>query len=282
MELTEKNIALVVNPFHAKARSLATAIVSILEQKKISHTVYTDPWPTDWTDVTEAWIVGGDGTLNYFINRYPQIKLPLAIFKGGTGNDFHWLLYGKMSTDQQVERVLNAVPQPVDAGLCNRRLFINGVGIGFDGKVVKDLSGKEKREGKAAYLLTVLKNIIRYRSFLCAVSTTDFQWGKKCFMISVANGKRYGGGFQVSPQSLVNDGLLDTNIVGRIHPLLRLRYLPLIQKGAHFNLPFITYVKSSMVVVKALQEIPAHADGEAFSATEFAIECLPGRFLFLY
>lgn len=282
MELTEKNIALVVNPFHAKARSLATAIVSILEQKKISHTVYTDPWPTDWTDITEAWIVGGDGTLNYFINRYPQIKLPLAIFNGGTGNDFHWLLYGNMSTDQQVERVLNAVPQPVDAGLCNRRLFINGVGIGFDGKVVKDLSGKEKRDGKAAYLLTVLKNIIRYRSFLCAVSTTDFQWGKKCFMISVANGKRYGGGFQVSPQSLVNDGLLDTNIVGRIYPLLRLRYLPLIQKGAHMNLPFITYVKSSMVVVKALQEIPAHADGEAFSATEFAIECLPGRFLFLY
>lgn len=282
MELTEKNIALVVNPLHAKARSLADAIVSILEKKKISHTVYIDPWPTGWMDVTEVWVVGGDGTLNYFINRYPQINLPLAIFKGGTGNDFHWLLYGELSTEEQVERVLKGVPQPVDAGLCNRKLFINGVGIGFDGKVAADLLGKEKAEGKASYLWTILKNIFRYRSFLCAVSTKDFNWGKKCFMISVANGKRYGGGFRVSPKSLVNDGLLDTNIVGRIHPLLRLRYLPMIQKGVHLNLPFITYVKSSMVVVKAPQEVPAHADGEAFSATEFAIECLPGRFLFLY
>ncbi|MBB1286753.1 YegS/Rv2252/BmrU family lipid kinase [Flavisolibacter sp. BT320] len=282
MELTEKNIAILVNPFHAKARSLAIDIEAILQQKKIRYTVFTNNWPTDWMDIMEAWIVGGDGTLNYFINCYPQSKLPLAIFKGGTGNDFHWLLYGNLSTKEQVDRVLKAVPQPVDAGLCNRKLFINGIGIGFDGKVVADLSGKKKRAGKTSYLLTILKNIFRYRSFLCAVSTADFNWGKKCFMISVANGKRYGGGFQVSPQSLVNDGQLDTNIVGRIHPLLRLRYLPLIEKGAHLNLPFITYVKSSMVVVKALQEVPAHADGEAFSATEFAIECLPGRFLFLY
>jgi YegS/Rv2252/BmrU family lipid kinase len=282
MEPAEKNIALVVNPFHAKARSLADVIVSMLEQKKISYAVFTEHWPTDWVDITEAWIIGGDGTLNYFINRYPQFTLPLAIFRGGTGNDFHWLLYGDLSPAAQVERVLAASPRRVDAGLCNRKLFINGVGIGFDGKVAKDLAGKEKRAGKASYLLTVLKNIFRYRSFLCTVTTTDFHWGKKCFMISVANGKRYGGGFQVSPQSLVNDGLLDTTIVGKVPPLLRLRYLPLIQKGAHGNLPFVTYVKSSMVIVKALEELPAHADGETFSATVFNIECLPGRFFFLY
>ncbi|HEV7331913.1 MAG TPA: YegS/Rv2252/BmrU family lipid kinase [Flavisolibacter sp.] len=282
MHSIEKNIALVVNPFHQKAKGVARELVTLLQHSSIEHTVFTDSWPTTWVDFTEAWIVGGDGTLNFFINRYPQFDLPMVIFKGGTGNDFHWLLYGSLTTAQQFQKVLSAAPQPVDAGLCNRRLFINGVGIGFDGKVVGDLAGKEKRAGNASYLLTVLKNIFQYKSFLCTVNTTDFHWGKKCFMISVANGKRYGGGFRVSPQSLFNDGLLDTNIVGRLHPLRRLQYLPLIQKGKHLDLPFITYVKSSMVVVKALQEVPAHADGEGFSATEFNIECLPGRFFFLY
>jgi diacylglycerol kinase (ATP) len=33
--------------------------------------------------ITEAWIVGGDGTLNYFINLYKEIAVPLVIFKGG-------------------------------------------------------------------------------------------------------------------------------------------------------------------------------------------------------
>lgn len=204
----------------------------------------------------------------------------MAIFKGGTGNDFHWLLYRQVSIEEQVEIVLTARPQPVDAGLCNNRLFINGVGIGFDGKVVKDLAGKTK--GKGSYLLTILKNIFRFKAFLCTVRTEDFHWGKKCFMVSIANGQRYGGGFQVTPKSLVNDGLLDTNIVGQLHPFFRLRYLPVIEKGRHLHLPFNTYVKSSMVIVKALQEVPAHADGEPFAATEFAIECLPARFFFLF
>lgn len=275
-----RNIAVVVNPFHLKALAVVATIRKLLQKKHIEHTVFTTLWPAHWTDFTEAWIIGGDGTLNYFINQYPQFQLPMAIFKGGTGNDFHWLLYGNVSLEEQVEIVLNATPQPVDAGLCNRRLFINGVGIGFDGKVVKDLAGKEKK--KASYLSTILKNIFHYQSFLCAVNTEDFHWGKKCFMISIANGKRYGGGFQVTPKSLVNDGLLDTNIVGNIHPLLRIRYLPVIEKGKHLNLPFITYVKSALVIVKSLEEVPAHIDGEKFSATEFNIECLPSRFFFLY
>ena len=101
-------------------------------------------------------------------------------------------------------------------------------------------------------------------------------------MISIANGKRYGGGFHVTPQSIVDDGMLDVNMVGTIHPLLRLRYLPMIEKGKHINLPFVTYVRTALVIVKAMQELPAHLDGEYYSATEFNMECLPARFLFLY
>ena len=280
MAFDEKNIALLVNPHLPKAIAVANEIAKLLQLKKIEHSIHVSQWPQNWVDVSETWIIGGDGTMNYFINRYPQFDLPIAIFKAGTGNDFHWLLYGHLSVEQQVELVLAARPHPVDAGLCNKRLFINGVGIGFDGKVVKDLRGKTK--GKASYLFAILKNIFRYRTFLCSVNTENFHWGKKCFMISIANGKRYGGGFHVTPKSLVNDGLLDTNIVGKIHSLARIRYLPVIEKGAHINLPFITYVKSSMVIVKALKELPAHADGEYFTATEFNIECLPARFLFLY
>lgn len=267
---------------HPTAMEVAAAIALLLTQKKMEYTLFTANWPAQWTNFTEAWVVGGDGTLHFFINRYPQLRLPIALFKGGTGNDFHWLLYGNATVEQQVALVLTAAPHPVDAGLCNTRLFINGIGIGFDGKVVKDLVGKKKRAGKRSYLATILKNLFWFPSFLCTVNTENFHWGKKCFMISIANGRRYGGGFQVTPHSLVNDGLLDTNIVGNIHPLSRLRYLPVIEKGAHLHLPFITYVKSKMVVIKAVKELPAHADGEAFSATEFNMECLPDRFLFLY
>ncbi|HVG15788.1 MAG TPA: diacylglycerol kinase family protein, partial [Chitinophagaceae bacterium] len=146
-----KNIALLINPLHQKALAVGDETGIILQQKNIEHRIFTSHWPSEWTDFTEAWIVGGDGTLNYFINHYPQFHLPIAIFKGGTGNDFQWMLYGDISVKEQVERVLQAVPREVDAGYCNNHLFLNGVGIGFDGKVVQDLLGKKKWNARVSY-----------------------------------------------------------------------------------------------------------------------------------
>lgn len=277
-----RNVALLVNPIHQKALGVVNEIKRLLQQKKLEHTVFTHQWPTDWLDFTEAWIVGGDGTLNYFINHYPTFQLPMAVFAGGTGNDFHWMLYGKTTVAAQVERVLNAKPKPVDAGYCNNHLFINGIGIGLDGKVVQDLLGKQKFNGKLSYYAVVLRNIFRFREFLCTISNESFSWGKKSLMINVANGQRYGGGFQINPEGVVNDATLEANIVGKISVWSRLRFLSAIENGKHTALPMVTYLKTSSLHIKCEGIVPAHADGEYFDASEFAIECLPARFSFLY
>ncbi|RYF85935.1 MAG: hypothetical protein EON98_05200 [Chitinophagaceae bacterium] len=277
-----RNIALLINPLHQKALSVGNEIAMLLREKEIEHSIFTTTWPTDFVDFTEAWIAGGDGTLNYFINHYPQFDLPMAVFKGGTGNDFQWMLYGEISVSEQVERVLSATPKRVDAGYCNNHLFLNGVGIGFDGKVVQDMLGTKSWSDKLSYYKVVMKNIFFFKEFLCAVSNESFNWGKKCLMLSVANGRRYGGGFHVNPEGLINDHLLDVNIIGHIAPVMRFRYLPLIENGTHGNLPMVTYLKTGSIHIKAGNIIPAHADGEYFDASEFVIECLPGRFSFLY
>jgi diacylglycerol kinase family enzyme len=77
-----------------KATALSQRIIDELLKKDIHHALFKDDWPSAFNDFTDVWIVGGDGTLNYFINHYPEIELPLVIFGGGTGNDFHWLLTG--------------------------------------------------------------------------------------------------------------------------------------------------------------------------------------------
>lgn len=277
-----KHISLLINPVHQTALRVGNEIIRLLQQKNIDHSIYTTKWPSQWTNTTEAWIVGGDGTLNYFINHYPQFDLPMAVFKGGTGNDFHWMLYGEMSLAEQVEKVLQATPKLVDAGYCNNHLFLNGVGIGFDGKVVQDLLGKDKWNGKLSYYKVVLKNIFFFHEFLCTISNETFHWGKKCFMINVANGRRYGGGYTVNPEGLINDRLLDINIIGKISPLLRFRFMNTIEKGTHIHLPMVTYLKAGGIHIKTGKIVPAHADGEYFDASEFVVECLPARFSFLY
>jgi YegS/Rv2252/BmrU family lipid kinase len=279
-----RKIALLCDPQAGNGKALqeANKIAVYLKAKQISYSIFTVQWPQHWNDITEVWIIGGDGTLNYFINQYPDIKLPLSIFKGGTGNDFHELLYGSITPEQQIGKILNGSSHLIDAGTCNNKLFLNGIGIGFDGVIVQHLLSKKKSKGKSAYLISIFKNIFSYKEKNCSIKFDEHSIVQNCFMINVANGKAYGGGFKVAPKAEIDDGLLDLNIVGEIAAYKRLYYIPIIEKGKHLNLNFIQYYQTNKVEIKATGLLHAHADGEYFSADQFIIECLPKRFSFLW
>ena len=278
-----KHIALICNPTRENARALKLAdkIMLLLSGMNVKHSVFTTYWPVKWEGITEAWIIGGDGTLNWFVNQYPDLPLPLSVFAGGTGNDFHWMLYGDMTMEQQVDMVLEATPKMVDGGSCNDQLFVNGVGIGFDGAIVKDLLGKKKLAGKASYVLSILKHIIGYHEKSCTIEIGNETIEQECFMISVANAKRYGGGFCVAPKASVTDDVLDINIVGKISPVNRMRFLPVIEKGEHLTLSFIQYKQAPKVTIRSSSPLHCHIDGEYIFENEFRIEVLPKRFSFL-
>jgi len=280
----EKYIAIVCNPTreNEKALRLTNSIEVLLSGMDIPHKTFAADWPEVFDEFSEVWIVGGDGTANWFVNHYSTITLPLAVFPGGSGNDFHWMLYGDQSVEQQVEHVLQCRPQTIDAGICNERLFVNGVGIGFDGAIVHDLLGKKKLGGKASYLLSILKQIVSYHEKSCTLQMTGETIKQDCFMISVANGKRYGGGLLVTPNASVSDELFDVNIVGKVSPIKRMKYLPVIEKGEHLNLDFIKYRKTDKIVIHSSSKLHAHMDGEYFQTDYFDIEILPKRFSFLY
>jgi diacylglycerol kinase (ATP) len=277
-----KKIALVCNPTseNARALELTDKIAVLLRKKAVEFSLFTSYWPQVWDDFTHAWIIGGDGTLNYFINAYPEIALPLAVFNGGTGNDLHWMLYGEAGTEKQVDLCLRENYIRVDAGICNGKLFLNGVGIGFDGAIVRDLLGKKKMAGKASYLLSILKNIMRFRETNATVNVDGNIFSQETFMVSVANGKRYGGGFHVAPRASLTDSLLDVNIVSKIPPLKRIRYLPVIEKGEHLELPFIQYHQGKEVVIQTSTEWPGHIDGEYICGQKFVMSVLSKKFLF--
>lgn len=267
-----KRIAIVCNPTdeNQKALKVADTLALILNAKGIAYSIFTTYWPKVLDEFTDVWISGGDGTLNYFINEHPDVTLPLALFEGGSGNDFHWMLYGDTTVEEQVEKVLKGQMQAIDAGICNGRLFLNGVGIGFDGAIVKDLLGKKKVAGKASYLLSILKNIFAYKEQYCEITLQERFVAQDCFMISVANGRRYGGSFHVAPKAMLRDGLLDISVIGKIAPINRMRYLPVMEKGEHLELPFVQYYQSGRVVIESGKELPAHIDGEYTCTTSIS------------
>ncbi|MEO8149073.1 MAG: diacylglycerol kinase family protein [Bacteroidia bacterium] len=282
--MQSSNIALLVNAKagKGKAMQLSLFLQSELKQKNIAHKVFIDDWTDELTTFTEAWVVGGDGTLNFFLNKYPECNIPIAIYKGGTGNDIAWKLYGDITDKEQLEYVLNATPKNVDAGMCNDKVFINGIGIGFDGEVLKSIKAIRLMGGHIGYLLVVIKKIFSFKEFHFTISIDERKITGKFLLLLVFNSSRTGGGFHVAPTALMNDGLLNVVLCKPLSVLQRLRYLPVIEKGKHLHLPFIDHSLGKEIVIECNTILPAQCDGELIHAKRFVIKVLPGKFLFKY
>jgi diacylglycerol kinase (ATP) len=278
-----KHIAVLYNPMagNGKAVSVTSIISNKLESLGVSHEIIKQ-WPENLQPFSDIWIVGGDGTLNYFINKYPGCRIPLSIFKGGTGNDFSWQLYGDMSTADQVTSVLQAVPRNVDAAICNDTLYINSLGIGFDGEVLKSMKSVRKLGGHFGYLLVVLKKVFSFKEFGFSIRADGIETENRFLIVMVNNTRRTGGGFLVSPLAKIDDGKLDLLLCNKLSVMKRLKALPLIEKGKHLIKDFITYKQVETIRIQPTGTAFTSLDGELIEAKEYVIRVLPGQFLFCY
>lgn len=248
----------------------------MLTAHKVAHTVLINQWPADFSAFTDVFLAGGDGSINYYLNHCDFSTRPLTIFSGGTGNDFHAMLYGKRSTDELVNIGLNTAPRLFDIGICNQRYFINGIGIGFEGAIAKALSNTKKWPGKLSYLATILSQILQYQPRHYTIALNGEKKNGKKLMIDICNGNRAGGGFRVAPSANAADGFLDLVEVAAISPLRRLKYLPVIEKGKHLSLPIVNHNKIQAVQISADAPMQYHMDGEYAEAIQLEIMILPG------
>lgn len=270
-------ILLLINPL-AKRKSIEKIVAQItkaLSKRNVAFTSFTRNWPTDIDTYREAWIIGGDGTLNYFLNAYHNIEIPIVIFKGGTGNDFATRLYGKMKVAEQIDVVLAATPKYVDAAECNGRKFINGVGIGFDGEVLKSINAIRLLGGHLGYLWVVVQKIFSYKERHYQMHHDGVTYSGKLLLVMVTNSTTTGGGFKVSPEAQIDDGKLNMILCNPLSLVKRLQYLPVIEKGKHLGKKFIQHKTVTALKIECEGEILAQIDGELFSAKTFEIKVLP-------
>jgi diacylglycerol kinase (ATP) len=281
-----RHIAIICNPKSGKGKplQLLPLVEAQILKNGFSSQSFVEQLPSTLETFTDLIIMGGDGTINYTINHFRKIAIPIGLIRCGTGNDFTELLLGKKSVEESIHTAIFANAQNVDAGICNERLFLNGAGIGFDGWIVKNLLAKKLFTGMAAYYSTVISLLLFYKELTVTLQLDGKTITDSLFMFSAANGKTYGGGFKVAPKANVADGLLDSIWVKKISLLKRLRYLPVLEKGKHLDTPlsFIHYEQSKQITIQSKVPLHAHLDGEHMMANSFEIKILPNYFLVRY
>ena len=272
--LPDQRITLFVNPFSEKASEVANTLSKLLSKANIN---FAQEWPDDLSTTNEAWIVGGDGTINYFLNKYHAPSVPLAFFKAGTGNDIHWKLYGDVELDEQFRKVMAAELKTIDCATCNDMFYINSSGLGFDGEVLRSMDTIRWMGGHLGYLFVVIRKILSFREYHFEITEGDDNITGKFLLVAVNNSSRTGGGFKVTPDASLTDGKLDLLLCKPLSVFQRLRYLPRVEKGKHLTLPQVEYRQVSSVTIHCEQNIYAQLDGELISGRSFVFNTLAGR-----
>lgn len=269
----ESKILLLYNSFSGKGKgkNIVRDLKQILDGKAIDFEAFENDWPISLNGFREVWVIGGDGTLNYFLNHYKEIKIPIAIFPGGTGNDFHWKFYGNINFHAQVEKVLKGEIRRVDLGICNGERFINTIGLGFDGEVLKEVKTARYIGGHTGYLLIVIKKIFSYKEKTYVVELNGSSFESKSLLFLVSNSSRTGGGFMVSPLAEIDDGLLNVVYSKSLTLLQRLMLLPKVEKGKHLDDKNISHDLCKEIHIKCEDEIYYQLDGELRKSKDFEV-----------
>ena len=267
-----KQVAFLINPH--KRTQLHPYVAWVRAHVDFSLMVFDEKWPESLADFEEVWVMGGDGTFNYFVNAYPSCDKPIALFKGGTGNDFYWKLFGNMSREMHLKTILDAHVEAIDAGQVNSMLFLNGVGIGIEGEVLAAMDAIRWIGGALGYYLAAIPALFRFKTY-------EIQGSKPVFLCMVFNSARAGGGFLFFPSADVRDGELDMLTCDPLPVWKRLFYMPIIQSGGHVKLPFIKFSKIKSERIVCNRVLRAQVDGEVLVSDTFEFKILPAKFNFI-
>jgi len=223
--------------------------------------------------------VGGDGTVHEVVNGMIKSNgnAVLGVIPIGSGNDFIKNLKIPLEFEEALEVIRRGDVTRIDVGKVNDRYFSNGLGIGFDAHVVEESMKIKKLRGFAIYLVAVLKTLNYYQNRKVHFRIGDRHSEKEIFMISFGNGVAQGGGFYLTPDAKINDGLLDICIIHALGKLKALIHLPKAIKGKHHTLEQVQFFKTKEAIITTTEGIGAHADGELVSMNlkEIRISVVP-------
>jgi diacylglycerol kinase (ATP) len=240
-------------------------------------------------DVVTA--MGGDGTANEVLNGLMQSKLSgegqaaLGIITVGRGNDFAHGIDVPHGLEPSCRVLAAGKKKRMDVGKVTGglfpggRYFGNGIGIGFDTIVGWEAAKLTWLTGFPSYLVAALKTIFLYfHAPLLRIESDGGTVEQPALMVSVMNGRRMGGSFQMAPQSKNDNGLFTVCLAGQVSRLGIFLLIPRFIQGTQAGHPAIRYLDTARLKVRALTGLlAAHADGETISAdaVSLSVEILP-------
>ena len=285
---------LIVNPAakHGETAKLLPAVARIIGSSATDVEIAVSAGPRHALDLAKAGVgfdaivaVGGDGTAHEVLNgvmEHPAETRPLyGIIPTGSGNDYAHTLGMSDDLTTALLQLATARRKRVDLGRCNGMWFGESVAVGLDARVTAkavELKATTQLSGIALYLralLFVLKH--QYYPHKVVVQYDDEPpFETEMLICAATNGPTYGGGFKITPDSVVDDGLLDICRIDMMPKAEAYLRLPFVIVGKHTGMKPVHMSRARRVTVVAEKPFEGQIDGEVLFENAYDIEVVPG------
>lgn len=207
---------------------------------------------------------GGDGTVHEVAHGMWDSEAELGVLPFGSGNDFAQAHGIPSDVEGAVRVLMHGTPGRTDVGFFGQMTFVNTVGIGFDAEVSLESRRIRYLRGDMLYLLAVLRTLNRFRGMPMRITAPGYERDDFTFFITVAIGQREGGGFNLTPDAVVDDGLFDLCVVDRVSIPKIIQLIPRGMKGTHTDQPYVTMHRTPSVSITIDRHFVLHADGQLY------------------
>ncbi|TPR54304.1 diacylglycerol kinase family protein [Metamycoplasma neophronis] len=218
-------------------------------------------------------LIGGDGTLTHVANEIAKydIKPKIYAYRAGTGNDFLRDLFTIKECEIIKKRFYYISPfiknLPTVKVNEEKMKFLNGAGFGIDAYIAKYVNEEKKRTGHASFLKTAYNAFKTFKTYdkLKIIADGHEYIFENVWVISIMNGKYYGGGMKIAPNANREGDYLSITIIHNISkyhlPLLFLS----VYSGKHIIYKkYVKQIFAKNIKIECPQIELSQIDGETY------------------
>ncbi|MTB88425.1 YegS/Rv2252/BmrU family lipid kinase [Aeromicrobium senzhongii] len=231
-------------------------------------------------DVDLVVAMGGDGSLHAVVQAlYDAGRLPgtaVGLVPLGTGNDFARTLeldedpvLAARDLGAGTERDIDLIVDDHDI------VVVNAAHVGIGAEAAARAEPVKWALGPLAYVLGALSTLFT-RGADVHVTIDDRTLSGQVAQVAVGNGRFVGGGGELLPRAVIDDGLMDVAVAfaGRVPQ--RIAYALHLRRGTHPGADFVHYTRATSVKVVG-EAVRCTTDGELTEMrTEHAWAVTPG------
>ena len=227
---------------------------------------------------------GGDGTVSEVANGLAGFSnAAMTCVPAGTGNDFLKNFGPDLEKFRDAENLWDGPVFPLDLIDCNGRYCLTIACNGVDAQVAEGVhlySRSPLLNGRGSYLASVAANFLLRDIGYHWTVTLDGEAAEGDFaLVSVCNGRYYGGGSTPVPEARMDDGVLNTILVRKISKLSFARLFRVYSAGNYRQLPTVarSVTAREIRIRSEVEEIVTCLDGECFRSREVVLRLADKR-----